>query len=125
MTKFRVGEAVSNQDIIREFRVANMGRMRRSKSTKSLILISDHTRGPYEARLDGETIYYKLSYRQNKTLYFAALNGISVHLFEVFQPNNYIYRGVVYLAGKPFTERQVGEDGFERDVLIFPLKLKQ
>lgn len=40
---FQVGSIVSNADIVNEFKCGNMGGLRRSIATNSLIVISDHT----------------------------------------------------------------------------------
>ena len=48
---------------------------------------------------------------QNKTLAQSDTNGVEVHLFEVLVPTEYIYRGIVSLADKPYQEIQKGEDG--------------
>jgi 5-methylcytosine-specific restriction protein A len=42
---------------------------------------------------------------QNKTLAESDRNGVEVHLFEVLVPTEYIYRGLVSLAGKPYQEK--------------------
>ncbi len=61
---------------------------------------------------------------QNKTLAESDRNGVEVHLFEVLVPTEYIYRGLVSLAGSPYQEIQKGEDGVPRKVWMFPLKLQ-
>lgn len=38
---FQIGQTVTNAEIIAEFQCGNMGGMRRSKATNSLIIISD------------------------------------------------------------------------------------
>lgn len=43
--KFKIGQKVTNSEIISEFKCGNMGGMRRSKATNSLVIISDHTKG--------------------------------------------------------------------------------
>ena len=45
--------------------------------------------------------------QQNKTLAKAKENGIKIHLFEVFEPQKYIYRGLVELNGEPYQEEQI------------------
>lgn len=129
---FEIGEEVSNSQIINEFKCANMGGMRRSKITNSLIVISDHTKDLYEDKWDRDILHYtgmgksgdqKIDFAQNRTLAQSNENGIGVHLFEVFEATKYIYRGEVKLAEEPYQEKQKGEDGVERLVWIFPLKL--
>ncbi len=130
--KFKIGQKVTNSEIISEFKCGNMGGMRRSKTTNSLVIISDHTKGLYEDKWFGDILHYTgmgkngdqdLYFSQNKTLAQSDTNGVEVHLFEVLVPTEYIYRGVVYLADKPYQEIQKGEDGVPRKVWMFPLKL--
>ncbi|NSL52794.1 HNH endonuclease [Calidifontibacillus erzurumensis] len=131
--KFKIGQTVTNSEIIAEFKCGNMGGMRRSKATNSLIIISDHTKGLYEDKWIGDVLHYTgmgksgdqdLNFMQNKTLAESDTNGVEVHLFEVLVPTEYIYRGLVTLADKPYQEIQKGEDGVPRKVWMFPLKLK-
>ncbi|AMJ41447.1 restriction endonuclease [Anaerotignum propionicum] len=107
--------------------------MRRSKATNSLIIISDHTKGLYEDKCFGDILHYTgmgksgdqdLMFMQNKTLAQSDINGVEVHLFEVLVPTEYIYRGIVSLAGKPYQEKQKGDDGVQRKVWMLPLKLQ-
>lgn len=97
-----------------------MGGMRRSKATNTLIIISDHTKGLYEDKWIGDILHYtgmgkkgdqSLLFMQNKTLAQSDENGVEVHLFEVFKPTEYIYRGIVSLADKPYQETQKDDEG--------------
>ena len=130
--KFQIGQTVTHADIIAEFKCGNMGGMRRSKTTNSLIIISDHTKGLYEDKWFGDILHYTgmgktgdqdLLFMQNKTLAQSGTNGVKVHLFEVLIPTEYIYHGVVSLADRPYQETQNGDDGVPRRVWMFPLKL--
>jgi 5-methylcytosine-specific restriction protein A len=60
---------------------------------------------------------------QNKTLAESDTNGVTVYLFESFENNSYIYRGIVKLAGEPYYEKQKDWLGYERQVVKFPLKV--
>jgi 5-methylcytosine-specific restriction protein A len=51
-------------------------------------------------------------------------SSTTVHLFEVFQKNQYAYAGRVALVGPGETEQQLDEDGNLRTVFVFPLKLR-
>lgn len=132
LSKFKIGQTVTHADIIAEFQCGNMGGMRRSKATNSLIIISDHTKGLYEDKWFGDILHYTgmgksgdqdLFFMQNKTLAQSDRNGVAVHLFEVLVTTEYIYRGIVSLADRPYQEVQKGEDGVPRKVWMFPLKL--
>ena len=66
-----------------------------------------------------------IDYAQNRTLAESRTNDIDVHLFESYEPKEYIYRGQVQLVGDPYYERQKDEAGNERQVVKFPLRLSQ
>lgn len=66
-----------------------------------------------------------IDFAQNKTLNHSNNLNIEVQLFEVFQSNNYIYQGEVYLAGEPYQETQPDKYEDPRLVWVFPLKLKE
>lgn len=40
-----IGDVIKNGDIVDIFKCGNMGGMRRSKTTNTLVLISDYTKG--------------------------------------------------------------------------------
>lgn len=114
-----------------------MGGMRRSYSTTSLVVISDHTK-MYDNRLEiteegKEILHYtgmgkngdqSLYFAQNKILNESNINGIKVYLFEKFKEEvGFTYRGTVKLTSDPYQEKQFGENGVERNVWMFPLEL--
>ena len=127
---FKVGQVVTNQELVNEFKVGNMDGMRRSKATGTLVIISDHTKGLYDDKRYGNELHYtgmgkhgdQLLTSQNKVLAESGHNGIEVHLFEVLKKTEYIYQGVVELCGDPYQEKQKDEDGLLREVWMFPLK---
>lgn len=74
---FSIGSVVGNADIINGFKCGNMGGMRRSKQTNTLVIISDHTKGLYEDKWYGDILHYtgmgksgdqELHFMQNRTL---------------------------------------------------------
>ena len=88
----------------------------------------------YEDKWFGNTLHYTgmgkngdqhLLFMQNKTLAQSDTNGVVVHLFEVMVPTEYIYRGIVSLAGNPYQEIQKGDDGTPIKVWMFPLILQK
>lgn len=130
---FSIGQEVTNEQLYSEFSCANMGGMRRSKATNSLILISDHTKSFYDDKWYGSELHYTgmgkkgdqvLTGNQNLTLAESGSNGVSVFLFEVFKAGRYVYQGEVQLSGKPYRKTQPDVDGELRNVWIFPLKTK-
>ena len=131
MINLMKGSTIANQQLTAYFKCGIRGGMRRSKTTNTLVLISDHTRGVYRDHWQGSVLNYtgmglsgdqELDYMQNKTLKETDINGVEVHLFEVFQPGEYLYQGLVKLAGKPFQEKQTDENNNTRLVWMFPLK---
>ena len=127
---FNIGDIISNKKLTSVFCVANMGGMRRSKTTGTLVLISDHTK-MYNDKWYGNELHYTgmgknddqtIKKTQNKTLAESNHNGIEIHLFEVFRAGEYTYQGIVKLAGEPYQEYQQGDDGQPRKVWMFPLR---
>ena len=128
---FVIGDVVTNADIVETFKCGNMGGMRRSLSTNTLVIVSDHTKPLYDDRWLGDELHYtgmgksgdqSLDFAQNKTLAQSRKNGIEIHLFEVTKPAQYTYKGRVYLSAEPYQEQQIGCDGASRAVWMFPLK---
>lgn len=107
-----------------------MGGMRRSTTTGTLVIISDHTKGLYDDKWYGDELHYTgmgkngdqiITGNQNKTLAESDTNGVEVHLFEVLERSKYIYQGVVHLCGKPYQKNQKDDSGNMRKVWMFPL----
>lgn len=131
ISDFKVGEIYAHDDICEAFQCGNMGGMRRSKATNTLLLICDHTKGLYDDKWYGDTLHYTgmgkggdqvLTGNQNKTLYESRTNGVHVHLFEVLRPKEYTYRGEVELIGEPYQETQKDMTGQNRKVWMFPIR---
>jgi 5-methylcytosine-specific restriction enzyme A len=127
----KVGDVFDNSTLASTFRCAVSGGMRRSHTTNTLLLISDHTK-MFDDRWDGDVFLYtgmgkdgpqSLNYGQNKTVSESNENGIKMYLFEVFKPNEYTFIGEVKLADEPFQEEQLGDNKEMRTVWIFPLKV--
>lgn len=127
------GTILTNNQLMELFKVGNSGGMRKSKTNNCLVLISDHTRGIYDDKWYGNEIHYtgmglegnqSLDYMQNKTLYNAQMTGTILHLFEVFEQNQYTYQGIVELLKEPYNETQEDINGRDRIVWMFPLTLK-
>lgn len=129
-TSLRAGLFLTNNELMKEFSVANSGGMRKSNKNNVLVIISDHTKGLYDDKYYGNELHYtgmglegdqELNYRQNKTLAESNKNGVDVHLFEVFKAKEYIYRGMVKLCKEPYQEIQLDKNNNERTVWMFPL----
>ena len=125
-----VGTVISHADVVDIFKCGNMGGMRRSYTTNTLVIISDPSKGLYRDKWKDGKIHYTgmgkrgdqvLKGNQNYTLFHADTNGVEVHFFEA-EYGRYEYRGVVELDGKPYQEQQPDEDGNMRKVWMFPLR---
>lgn len=129
---FVIGNIYSNNEIANAFKCSNMGGMRRSIATNSLVLIAKHVNPLYDDQWteDGLLNYtgmgtvgdQSVSFGQNKTLATAKQNNIKVYLFESYKENEYYFFGEVELCGSIFTAKELDADGNLRNVLKFPLR---
>jgi 5-methylcytosine-specific restriction protein A len=128
-----LGDKLNNQQLCDTFGCSPQGGMRKSNSSNSLVIVSNHIKSIYDDRWDMGTLHYtgmgttgdqSLSVAQNKTLTNSNTNGVSVHLFEVFRDREYTYTGEVLLVDTPYAEQQPDQDGTPRRVYVFPLQLK-
>lgn len=108
-----------------------MGGMRRSRTTNTLVIVSDYTKGLYHDKWIGGVLHYTgmgksgnqdIHWAQNATLAESDYNGVDVHMFEVIDAGEYIYCGRIELVSKPYTDVQPGEDGNDRKVWMFPIR---
>lgn len=130
--KLKVGHIITNDELRQIFKCGNMGGMRKSNTTNTLVIVSDHTKGLYEDHWEGDILHYtgmgkngdqNINFSQNRTLNESNTNGVEVFLFEVLTKRQYIYMGQVMLCDTPYQEQQPGEDGEIRSVWIFPVEL--
>ena len=100
-----IGAELSNEEMRTLFKCGNMGGMRRSKQTGTLVIISDETKGLYRDVWKNGVLHYTgmgkvgdqvLEGNQNGTLYYSDTNGVEVHLFEVHKKAVYTYRGTLF-----------------------------
>ena len=126
-----IGDVVKNSDIVEIFKCGNMGGMRRSSTTNTLVIVSDYTKGIYHDKWIGGVLHYTgmgksgdqdINWAQNATLAGCMHNGVDVHLFEVIDEGEYVYCGRIELVNKPYTDTQPGEDGINRKVWVFPVR---
>lgn len=127
----KIGQIIKNADLVEIFKCGNMGGMRRSRTTNTLVIVSDYTKGIYHDKWIGGVLHYTgmgksgdqdINWAQNATLAECGRNGVDVHLFEVIDAGEYIYCGRIELVSKPYTEIQPGEDGNDRKVWMFPVR---
>lgn len=126
-----IGQKINNDKLCEIFSCSPQGGMRKSNSTNTLVIVSDYTRGIYHDKWIGGVLHYTgmglsgdqdINYKQNKTLNESKTNGVDVHLFEVIEPSVYIYCGRIQLVDTPYTEIQPDQDGFDRQVWMFPVQ---
>ncbi|MCD8335475.1 MAG: HNH endonuclease [Clostridiales bacterium] len=127
----KIGQIIKNKDLVAIFKCGNMGGMRRSKSTGTLVLVSDYTKGLYHDKWIGGVLHYTgmgktgdqdIRWAQNATLAACGENGVDVHLFEVIDVGEYVYCGRIALVDEPYVAIQPGEDGNDRKVWMFPIR---
>jgi 5-methylcytosine-specific restriction enzyme A len=128
----QIGETITNNQLHDIFGCSTQGGMRPSKSTNTLVLVSKSTRDAlYKDKWLGNILHYtgegqigdqKLS-RANKILADSPTTTIGLFLFEKLDVNQYRYRGRCILAEQPYPEIQKDQNGDERTVLMFPLRL--
>ena len=128
--QIRPGDTIDNNQLREIFKCGPQGGMRRSHKTNTLVIVSNHIKSIYDDRWMGDTFHYtgmgqegdqSLAFAQNKTLAESNNNGVDVHLFEVFQEQEYTYIGTVTLSGPPYFEEQPDANGRIRNVCMFPL----
>lgn len=55
-----IGQILKNSEIVEIFKCGNMGGMRRSKTTNTLVIVSDYTKGLYHDKWIGGVLHYGL-----------------------------------------------------------------
>lgn len=132
------GDILSNREICNEARCANMGGMRYSTTTRSLIL-SMKEDGIYKNKMGANGIWYYVGmgqkgdqyfdWRQNSRLRDFLMNKentdvIEVHLFKK-EKAGYIYLDEVVKDSSiksPYFDYQIDVNGNRRRVCIFPIR---
>lgn len=128
------GVELSNQRLCEVFGCSPQGGMRRSLSSNTLVLISNHVSSVYHDRWIGNVLHYtgmgqkgdqRLDATQNKTLAESRSNGVGVHLFEVHVEAVYTYVGKMRLNDEPYQEQQLDADDKARKAWVFPLVVER
>ncbi|MCW3989821.1 MAG: HNH endonuclease [Candidatus Bathyarchaeota archaeon] len=128
------GDIITNQGLTNIFKCSPQGGMRRSLKTNTLVIVSDKTTSFYDDVWKRDILHYtgmgqkgnqSVDFMQNKTLAYSGSNGVAVHLFEVFTPRKYLYRGRVKLVEKPYQAPQKDYEGVTRQVWLFPVRIFQ
>ena len=106
------------------FQVKTLRGSRFIKETNTLVLISDYTKGDHPNKWIGNTLHltgnHKITGSAYSELADSRTNGVTIHLFQVMNPKEYTYSGLVKLAGDPYTE--MGPEGL---VWVFPIQPNQ
>lgn len=130
---FHIGENYTNQEIVEAFKCGNMGGMRKSKQTNTLVIFVKHGQCYHADEWKDNILNYtgmgktgdqRIDYSQNKTLATSKDSGIALHLFESHEPGVYSYSGEVELAAEPFEAIEPDANGTDRTVIKFPLRRK-
>lgn len=133
-TDLQRGQVINNDQLCEIFKCSPQAGMRRSLKTNSLVLVSNHVASIYDDRWIDDVFHYTgmgqlgdqtITGTQNKTLAESRINGVEVYLFEVDRETEYRYQGQVELAGEPYQEVQPDQAQQDRNVWVFPLRLKQ
>lgn len=131
---FKVGDQVSHKDIISTYKCGNTGGMLPSNKTKTMVIISDYTKGLYHDKWVEGVLHYtgtgKVGDQQitgnpgykNGILYNSKTNDMEIHLFVVLKSTVYTYCGAVVLDGEPYQEMQKDDNAKDRKVWMFPMK---
>lgn len=126
------GEIIDNNSLVEIFKCSPQGGMRYSKRTNTLVLVSNHVKGIYNDRWEGNTLHYtgmgqegdqSLDFRANNHLAKSNQSNISIVLFEVFKSQEYTFQGEVKLISAPYQETQLDNSGKKRLVWMFPIGL--
>ena len=129
------GTILNNKEITEVFHCQFEGGIRKSKKLHLLVLVNDPKYGLYDNRWEKNTLYFTAIGRkgnqsleepwQNRELAHCEENNQNLYLFEKQKPSHYEYKGQVKKDGEPFKEKQKDEEGHEREVFVFPLKLEK
>lgn len=128
----KIDQVLENKEVAEIFLCSNQGGIRKSKRTNTIILLAKFNNCSYKHRKDGDILYFtgmgkkgdQEMKRQNKSLLNAKEEGFAIHLLELYEDKKYIYKGEVELISNPIIERQLDDNKEERDVFMFPLKIK-
>jgi DNA-binding sugar fermentation-stimulating protein len=126
----KIGDKLENKEIAEAFGCSNQGGIRKSKKTNTVVCLAKFTACSYKHKKDGDIVYFtgmgkkgdQTLARQNKALANATKEGFDIHLFAMYEEGIYTYEGRRIIDGDIGTDRQVDDNGEERDVLVFPLR---
>lgn len=127
------GMVLNNKQITEVFGCQFEGGIRKSKKNHLLVLINDPAQSLYQNRWEKDVFYFTAIGKkgnqsletpwQNRDLSQVNIAGQRVFLFEKLKPAHYRFQGEV-VVGQPVTEIQPDEAGHDREVFVFPVRLK-
>lgn len=124
MLHLKTNEVVTPSQLADLFQVKTLKQSRFIKETNTLVLISDYTKGDRPNKWIGDTLHltgnHKITGSTYSKLADSRTNGVAIHLFQVMNPDEYIYCGLTKLAADPYTEN--GPEGL---VWVFPVRPNQ
>lgn len=127
-------KVLSNNEIMEKFKCGCEGGIRKSKTTKTVVLVNNRIKNIYPNVWQNGILYFSGAERSgdqvidkglNKSLLSAFENDWPVYLFEVSEPKKYTFLGRVELFEEPFQKKEKDISGMQRNVWKFPLKLKE
>lgn len=128
----QIGDRLTFGQLRNIFQCPNAGGVLYTKKFDTLVIVSNHIKGIADDKWKDDILHYTgmgtngdqiLEGSHNKILSESNSNGVTVHLFEVYVQNEYIYRGIVKLVQEPYQEFRQDQEGNIRRVWVFPVKV--
>lgn len=128
----QIGDTLTFGQLRNLFQCSNAGGVLPTKKFQTLVIVSNHIKGIADDKWENDVLYYTgmgmngdqmLDGSYNKILSESNTNGMTVHLFEVYVQNEYVYRGIVKLVQEPYQEFRQDSNGNIRRVWVFPVKV--
>ncbi len=128
----QIGDTLTFGQLRNLFQCSNAGGVLPTKKFQTLVIVSNHIKGIADDKWENDILYYTgmgmngdqmLDGSYNKILSESNTNGMTVHLFEVYVQNEYVYRGIVRLVQEPYQEFRQDNHGNIRRVWVFPVKV--
>jgi len=98
----KIDQILENKEIAEIFLCSNQGGIRKSKKTNTIVLLAKFNNCSYQHRKEGDILYF---------------TGMG-------KKGNQEMKRQKELISNPAIERQLDDNNEERDVFMFPLKLK-
>lgn len=128
----QIGDRLTFGQLRNIFQCPNAGGVLYTKKFNTLVIVSNHIKGIADDKWKDDILHYTgmgtsgdqtLEGSHNRILSESNSNGVTVHLFEVYVQNEYIYKGIVKLVQEPYQEFRKDQEGNIRRVWVFPVKV--